>query len=108
HVPDRPRAERLGAELGRALTAAGLVALEPDPAAEAALPLDYAAEPGGLAQRWFEPQLLERHLDAMLEARAADGGWQVPWLVWTPLAGLEWRGVLTLERLKTLRAYGRA
>ncbi|HKP62307.1 MAG TPA: hypothetical protein VJV78_36490 [Polyangiales bacterium] len=108
HAPDRARAERLAAELGRALAGAGLIAIEPDPAAEAALPLDYAAEPGGLAQRWFEPKVLERHLDAMLEARAADGGWQVPWLVWTPLAGLEWRGVLTLERLKTLRAYGRA
>jgi hypothetical protein len=107
HAPDRPRAERLAAELGRALSDAGLIAREPDPAAEAALPLDYAAEPGGLAQRWFEPELIDRHLDGMLEARAADGGWNVPWLIWTPLAGLEWRGVLTLERLKTLRTYGR-
>lgn len=107
NVPDRTRAEKLAAELGRALQAAGLVALEPGVAVEAGMPLDYAPGPDSLARRWFDSALLERHLDAMLESRAADGGWTVPWLIWTPITEHEWRGALTVERLKTLRAYGR-
>jgi len=108
HAPERTRAERLATQLGSVLSSAGLIMREPDAASdEAASPLDYASEPESLGRRWFEPELIERHLDAMLEARAADGGWNVPWMIWTPLAGLEWRGALTLDRLMTLRVNGR-
>jgi hypothetical protein len=107
HAPDRARAERAAEALGRALLDAELLALEPDAGAEAAQPLDFATHPGSLARRWFDARTLERHLDATVEAQAADGGWDVPWLVWTPITGLEWRGILTLERLLTLRAWGR-
>lgn len=33
-------------------------------------------------------------------SQADDGGWTVPWEAWVPLAGLEWRGWRTVERLK--------
>ncbi|MET0344581.1 MAG: hypothetical protein ABW252_26440 [Polyangiales bacterium] len=107
HVPDRARAELAAQTLGTALRDAGLLALEPDAKAEAASPLDFAAHPSSLARRWFDDALLDRHLDAMVEGQAEDGGWDVPWLIWTPSAGLEWRGILTVERLTTLRAWGR-
>ena len=107
HVPDRSRAERVAQALHESLIGAGLISLDPDPAAEAALPLDFAPRPDTLARRWFDDAIIERHLDALIESQEKDGGWGVPWLIWTPITGLEWRAIMTIERLKTLRAYGR-
>jgi hypothetical protein len=107
HVPDRTRAERSAAELGQALLAAKLVQLEVDAAGEAAQPLEYAHAPSSLAARWIEPKLFEAHLDAWVSAQADHGGWNVPWFIWTPATEHEWRGIQTVERLKTLRAWGR-
>jgi len=107
HAPDRARAERVAKALHESLTNAGMISLEPNPAAEASLPLDLAAHPNTLARRWFDDTVIERHLDALIDSQEKDGGWGVPWLIWTPVTSFEWRGISTLERLKTLRAYGR-
>jgi hypothetical protein len=107
HVPERARAERVAAELGAVLLAENVLQRAPDATAEAAAPLDFAVSPTSLARRWLDDATLERHLDALVAAQGADGGWPIAWQVWTPSAGLEWRALQTLERLKTLRAYGR-
>lgn len=107
NVPDRARAEKAAEELGRALKAAKLIQIEPDAATEAAQPLEYAPTPHSLAARWFEPKLVETHLDAWVNAQQEHGGWNVPWMIFTPAAALEWRGIITIERLKTLRSWGR-
>jgi hypothetical protein len=83
------------------------VALDPQATGEVHLPLDFAPEPGTLARRWFEDRLIEVHLDALVEAQQEDGGWTINWPVWTPITDLEWRAWQTIQRLKTLRAYGR-
>jgi hypothetical protein len=107
HVPERARAERASAELGQALLAAKLIQIEPDAAVEAAQPLEFATTPDSLAARWFEPKVFDAHLDAWVLAQAEHGGWNVPWMMFTPAAEPEWRGIQTVERLKTLRAWGR-
>jgi hypothetical protein len=107
NVPDRTRAEKATAELGRSLMAAKLIQIEPDAAAEAAQPLEFAATPASLAARWFEPKVFDAHLDAWVEAQQDHGGWNVPWMKFTPAVEHEWRGIITLERLKILRAWGR-
>ena len=107
NTPERARAERAAEALGQALHKAELLVAQPDANAEAGQPLEFAAEPTSLARRWFDDDAFARHLDAWLDAQAADGGWDVPWLIWTPITGLEWRGIMTLERLLTLRAWGR-
>ncbi len=48
-----------------------------------------------------------RQLDALASAQQEDGGWQFNWLDWNPATALEWRGMVTIEALVTLRAYGR-
>jgi hypothetical protein len=106
-VPDRARAERIGADLGKALWAAKLIQVEPDPAAHTAQPLELASTPAALAARWFEPKLVDAHLDAFVEAQRDHGGWDVAWELFTPAAEHEWRGIQTIERLKTLRAWNR-
>jgi hypothetical protein len=106
-VPERARAEQATAELGRALMAAKLIQVEPDASAEAAQPLEFASTPDSLAARWFEPKVFEAHLDAWVNAQQEHGGWNVPWMKFTPAVEHEWRGIITIERLKTLRAWGR-
>ena len=106
-VPDRARAEAVAADLGPLLVSSGLVALDPAAEGEVATPLDFAPTPDAVARSWFDDATVDAHLDALAAGQAEDGGWTVTWDAWVPLAGLEWRGWQTIERLKTLRAYGR-
>lgn len=105
HVPDRARAEAAFARLREPILDS--VALDPHATGEAHFPLDFAATPDGLARRLFDDDLIHEHLDALVDAQADDGGWTVNFLIWTPITAHDWRGVITVDRLKTLRAYGR-
>ena len=106
-VPDRARADRVAAELGELVVSSGLVALDPATEGEVAMPLDFAPAPSSVARAWFDDATIDAHLDALAAGQAEDGGWTVAWEAWVAMAGLEWRGWQTIERLKTLRAYGR-
>ena len=106
-VPDRSRAEAVTEELGHVLVSGGVIALDPATEGEVARPLDFASTPDTLARRWFDDATVGAHLDVLADGQAEDGGWTVDWDAWVPAAGLEWRGWQTIERLKTLRAYGR-
>jgi len=107
NAPDRARAEGAAAELGRLALDRGSVALDPLAPGEVHYPLDFAPVPGTLASRWFDGALIERHLDALVAAQQEDGGWTINWTDWAPLPTLESRAWQTVERLATLRAYGR-
>ncbi|KAB8197023.1 hypothetical protein FH608_000020 [Nonomuraea phyllanthi] len=102
-VSDRPRAEAEFARLREAILAT--VSLDPDTSGDAHFPLDFAPEPARLPL--FTQDVLDAHLDALLAAQSADGGWNGNWLMWTPLVAHEWGGYVTVLRLQTLRAYGR-
>ncbi|MFC5754233.1 hypothetical protein [Actinomadura rugatobispora] len=104
HAPERARAEAVFERYRDALLK--LVSLEPG-AGEDHSPLDFAPEPGGFGRRLFDDDLVEAHLDALVDERLDDGGWTVHFPFWTPITEPEWRGYITLERLKTLRAYDR-
>ena len=59
------------------------------------------------------PDVLDANLDYLIEAQAPDGTWAPNWswdfvdaAAWAA-AEREWRGVLTLRNLETLRAFGR-
>jgi hypothetical protein len=97
----------VAADVGRLLIDAGVIALDPAASGEVAMPLDFAPSPDTLARRWFDEAVVEAHLDALAAAQREDGGWRVNWEFWIPVTGPEWRGWQTVERLKTLRAYGR-
>ena len=107
HAPDRPRAEALAGHLGPLLIGSGAVELDPAAPGEAMTPLDFAEHPDSLARTWFDDATIERHLDALIAAQGDDGGWPVPWPIWTPATEPEWRGILTVERLRILRSHGR-
>lgn len=115
-VPDRPRAERLAVRFGELVRAQGLVDLSASgaTAAEAApgyaagevhAPVDYAPHPASLGRRWFTDAEFGAALDALAAEQRADGGWPVKWGIWTPVTEFEWRPIITINAIRTLRAY---
>ncbi|MEU4802807.1 hypothetical protein [Actinosynnema sp. NPDC023587] len=113
HVPDRARAGAAAARLGALVRAKGLVDLgdgqrtEGYAAGETHKPHHYAATPDSVARPWFSDAEMSRDLDELAAARQDDGGWTFPWPAWTPVTEFEWRPIVTIEALLTLRAYGR-
>jgi len=99
HVPDRERAEAAFARV-RDILAAGAGSDHQDA-------LDFAPAPGGYGHRLFGAEVIGARLDALVDAQADDGGWDIAFPSWTPVTRPEWRGFVTVERLLTLRAYGR-
>jgi hypothetical protein len=107
-VPDRARAEAAFGRVGPLLLSRGLVALDPGTGGEVQGPLDFAPLPGSLARALFDPATIEAHLDHLAAGQREDGGWMFNWLAWSPAAEADWRGFLTVDALRVLRANGRA
>jgi hypothetical protein len=105
-APDRQRAEQVFARVGPKILEQKLVALNPDPQQDTHTPLNFAPRPQSLARRLFSDAVIKVHLNALASGRQEDGGWQFNWLAWNPAATLEWRGIVTIDALVTLQAYG--
>ena len=50
---------------------------------------------------------IDAHLDHLAGAQRDDGGWMFNWPSWSPAAEADWRGFLTVDALRVLRANGR-
>ena len=108
HVPDRARAADALKRVGPLLFDRGLVALDPDAAGETHSPLAFAPMPDSIARSLFDEATIDAHLDHLAGAQLADGGWMFNWPAWSPAAEADWRGFLTVDALRVLRANGRA
>jgi hypothetical protein len=108
HVPDRARAAEAMRRVGSLLLDRKLVALDPDAAGEVHGPLDFAPLPDSIARPLFDDAVIEAHLDHLAAAQRDDGGWMFNWSSWSPAAEADWRGFLTVDALRILRANGRA
>ncbi|GGU99234.1 hypothetical protein GCM10010211_78270 [Streptomyces albospinus] len=117
-APDRPRAAAAARRLGRIVREQGLVLLDPDRAADVPVAAGYAPgehhfayhfapSPDSLARGWFTDKEMDVALDHLVALQEEDGGWPVNWRLWAPGTALEGRPMVTLEALRTLRAYGR-
>ncbi|GAA2092245.1 hypothetical protein GCM10009801_58720 [Streptomyces albiaxialis] len=117
-VPDRPRAEAAAERLGSLVREQRLVVTEPGKEADFPVPdgyapgehhyvTDFARSPDSLARRWFSDAELALGLEHLAAAQREDGGWDINWRSWAPGTALEGRPLVTLEALRTLRAYGR-
>lgn len=114
-TPARDWAQRESRRLGELARAKRLVALPGTDAApieggvegELFYPHDLVPKPDGIARGWFTDEEFEWSLDQLVEAQGKDGGWPLLWGVWTPVTEFEWRPVLTILALLTLRAHGR-
>jgi hypothetical protein len=108
HVPDRARAEQAFERVGELLLSSGLVALDPAAEGETFGVLAFASLPGSIARRLFDAPVIEAHLDHLAGAQGDDGGWTFNWPSWSPAAEADWRGFITVDALRVLRANGRA
>jgi hypothetical protein len=71
-------------------------------------PLDFAPLPDSIARPLFDDATIGAHLDHLAAAQRDDGGWMFNWPSWSPAAEADWRGFLTVDALRVLRANGRA
>lgn len=105
HIPDRAWAEAAFARVREPILATAT--LDPDAPGHVHLPLDFAPTPDGFGRRLFDDDVIDRHLGRLVADQADDGGWGFNWEAWAAVTVAEWRGYVTIERLKTLRAHGR-
>ena len=104
--PDRAWAEAEYDKLGERLTDLALFQPMPD-AGYGLTPLQFAPSPHSPRRRFFASVSIDAHLDALERAQQDDGGWPITWQPPGPTALANWRGVVTLDALRVLRAYGR-
>ncbi|MGH3161698.1 MAG: hypothetical protein ACRDOC_07435 [Streptosporangiaceae bacterium] len=107
HVPDRDRAREVFGRVGPLILERNLVALDPEAPGEVHGVLDFAPEPDSLARVLFDAATVQAHLDHLAQGQKDDGGWTFNWPAWSPAAELDWRGFLTVDALRALRANGR-
>lgn len=105
HAPERDRADKAFAAIRDGVLAG--VELDPGATGPVHFPLDFAPAPAGYGRELFTREVIDTHLDALVDAQAGDGGWTPNWPFWTPVNAFEWRGFVTVEQLLTLRSYGR-
>ena len=106
-MPDRDRARQVFGRVGPLVIDRTLVTLDPDAAGEVHFPLDFAPEPDSLARGLFDEATIKADLDRLAQAQREDGGWTFNWPAWSPAAERDWRGFLTVDALRVLRANGR-
>ena len=107
HVPDRERADKHRAVLADTLAEVEMFHLDPAADGYGLTPLHLASEPGSRSRGLFDDALIEAHLDALAGSQQPDGGWPISWEPPSEASLLEWRGMVTLQALRTLTAYDR-
>jgi hypothetical protein len=105
HVADRERAERAFERISRQLMEGGHITYDPSASGYVFMPLVYAPSPQDMARRLFDAETIRNHLAALASRQQTDGGWPISWPAISPACELEYRGIVTLNALKTLKAY---
>ncbi len=107
-VPDPARATATIDRLRVMLAGDGSIPVPGGTADERLTPLTLAPRPRARSRALFTDGQIEADLDALEAGQHDDGGWTFDWLAWSPGQSVEWRGIVTLRALATLRAHGRA
>lgn len=74
---------------------------------EALTALTLSPRPGARSRVLFTDEQIDGCLDELEAGQQDDGGWTFDWAAWSPAQFDEWRGLVTLRALQTLRANGR-
>lgn len=105
--PERVRAEATAAELREHFGEVSMLRLDPDAAGYGLTPLNFAPAADSRWRGLFDAELIDAHLDRLAEDQESDGGWPIAWEPPSEASQLEWRGIVTLQALRTLASYGR-
>ena len=106
-VPDAPRAEAAIERLRGALGEDGSIPVPGGTENERLTPLMLSERPGRRSRRLFSAEQINAELRRLEDGQREDGGWTFEWLAWSPGQTVEWRGIVTVRALLTLRAHGR-
>ena len=104
NVPDRDRAEKVFQQIGEQIKKQ--TAFDLHASGYTFKPLTWAPTPDSICRSLFEDSQIDSHLKALSAGQLADGGWEISWPAVSPACELEYRGVVTVSALKTLKAYG--
>jgi hypothetical protein len=96
------RAPELLARLVAAIPPSGSIPVEGGLADEHLRPLDYAPLPGSPVRAYVAADVVEADLTRIEDGQRDDGGWDVSFASFSPMAGLEWRGYATLTAVALL------
>lgn len=107
HVPDRDRADKQAAAVVERLGTVSMFHLDPRAEGYGLTPLQIAPAADSRWRPLFTDDQLDGHLDHLLRAQQPDGGWPVSWEPPGVASRLAWRGMITLQALRTLDSYGR-
>lgn len=106
-VPDPDRAAAAVERLRPALAADGTIAVEGGQEDERLTPLTISPRPGAPSRALFTEAQISAELDRLEHEQLDDGGWDFDFLHWSPGQTVDWRGIVTLGALHTLRQHGR-
>jgi hypothetical protein len=107
NAPDSQRAEPEIQRILQHILQRNLVELDPQAGGYVKMPLDWAPSPESPCRVLFDQETIDLHLEALLQRQQPDGGWTINWDPISPGVALEWRGWVTIEALKILKAYGK-
>lgn len=107
HVPDRHKAEKIiDSKLDKVLSQPETIERNPTAEGYVHRVLDWAPSRESYAAKFISEKEFEVHLSHLLDSQLEDGGWPINWPEVSPGAGMEWRGCITVDRLKTLKSFG--
>jgi hypothetical protein len=106
-VPDPVRAAAAVERLRPAIRADGTVAIPGGVEGEKVQPLELSPRPGTPSRALFTDAQIAADLDRLEREQLDDGGWDFHFLHFSPGQTLDWRGVVTVAAIGTLREHGR-
>jgi hypothetical protein len=106
-VPEPDRAAAAIERVRPLLREDGTIPVEGGQDGEKLRPLDLSTRPGAPSRALFSDAQIEAELDLLEQEQLDDGGWDFHFLHWSPGQSVEWRGIVTLGALQTLRLHGR-
>lgn len=105
-VPD-PQAAAAVERLRPAIRPDGTVGVSGGVEDEKITVLDLSPRPGAPSRMLFTDAQVDADLDRLEREQQEDGGWDFDFLHWSPGQAVEWRGLVTLSALHTLRVHKR-
>lgn len=106
-VPEPTRVTKALDRFGAILRADGSIPVPGGVDDEKITALQLSPTPEAPSRALFSDDLIEAGLDALEAEQLEDGGWDFDFLHWSPGQSAEWRGIVTLAALVTLRTHGR-
>ncbi|UQZ86352.1 hypothetical protein SK3146_05645 [Paenibacillus konkukensis] len=106
NVPDTNKADKYWPALDDWLSRPGTI--ERNPLAEGYVHkvLDWCPVSTSYSRKFISDEEIHNHLQVLIRQQQEDGGWPINWHALSPGTELEWRGGITVERLRTLQSYG--